>query len=85
MDPELKLAYEQIDNQILRILLYFGGAVISTLVVGLMYLWRQWRADLRERTLMDREGTSAAMAVASALQGLRQEIEELRGEVREKS
>lgn len=78
MDTELKLAYEQIDNQILRILLYFGAAAIATLSSGLVYLWHQWRAEQRERLLMDREATAATTALALALQGMREEIADLR-------
>lgn len=81
MNPDLKLAYEQIDNQILRILLYSAGAAITTLSTALAYLWHQWRAEQRERLVMDREATAATTALALALQGLREEIADLREKV----
>lgn len=77
MNPELKLAYEQIDNQILRILLIFGGIVIATLSGALAYLWQQWRTEQRERLVIDREATQANTALAVALKGLTDKVDEL--------
>lgn len=78
MNPDLKLAYEQIDNQILRILLYSAGVAVTTLSGALAYLWHQWRAEQRERLAMDREATIATTTLAVAMQGFRDELADLR-------
>lgn len=75
MDPKL---YEQIDNQILRLLLYFGGAVIVTLSGALAYLWQQWRAEQRERIELDKANAQAMTAVANQLDNLRDAVDEFR-------
>jgi hypothetical protein len=51
MEPHI---YEQINNQILRLLLYFGGVVIATLSSALAYLWWTWRSESRERIEIDK-------------------------------
>lgn len=81
MNPELKQAFEQIDNQILRILLYSAASAIVTLSGALAYLWHQWRAEQRERLAMDREATIATTTLAVALQRQTDELADLRSEV----
>lgn len=82
MDPEIaNHAYEQIDNQILRLLLYFGGAVILTLSTALAYLWHAWRSDQRERITIDIVSANAMNSVANELENLRDQIAELRHKV----
>ena len=77
MDQEqLKLAYEQIDNQILRLLLYFGGAVILALSSALTYLWHTWRDEQRERTEIDKINAKALDAVTNQLDNLRDLVAE---------
>lgn len=79
MNPEIaNHAYEQIDNYILRILLYFGGAVILVLSSSLAYLWHSWRAEQKERINLDIVNASAMNAVANELENLRDQITELR-------
>lgn len=79
MDPQhYQVAYEQIDNYILRILLYFGGAVILVLSSSLAYLWHSWRAEQKERINLDVLNASAMNAVANELENLRDQIAELR-------
>lgn len=79
MNPEIaNHAYEQIDNQILRLLLYFGGAVILTLSASLAYLWHAWRSDQRERINIDVVSANAMNSVANELENLRDQIAELR-------
>lgn len=73
----MNTAYEQIDNQILRLLLYFGGAVIITLSTALAYLWTSWRAEQRERITIDKENASALNAVANQLNNFRDEMSDL--------
>lgn len=85
MNPEqYRLAYEQIDNQILRILLYFGGAVIAALSVTLTYLWHAWRAEQRERIDLDRVNAAALNSVANELDNLRERVQEMERTVAEK-
>ena len=79
MEPQhYQVAYEQIDNYILRILLYFGGAVILVLSSSLAYLWHSWRAEQQERINLDVVNASAMNAVANELENLRDAITELR-------
>ena len=75
MDPHI---YEQIDNQILRLLLYFGAAVITTLSTALAYLWHQWRAEQRERIELDKANAQAMTAVANQLDQINDVLSELR-------
>ena len=77
MEPNIHL-YEQIDNQILRLLLYFGGVVITTLSGALAYLWNQWRAEQRERIELDKATATAMTAVANQLDNLRDALDEFR-------
>lgn len=71
MDSEqLKIAYEQIDNQILRLLLYFGAAVIVALSSALAYLWQTWRTEQQERIELDKVNAKALDAVANQLDNL---------------
>lgn len=73
----LNTAYEQIDNQILRILLYFGGAVIVALSSALAYLWTSWRAEQRERIELDKLNAAALNAVTIQLNEFREELKEI--------
>lgn len=75
MDPQL---FEHINNQILRLLLYFGGAVIVSLSGALTYLWHQWRAEQRERIEVDKATAQAMTTVANQLDNLRDALDELR-------
>lgn len=76
MNPEqVRTVYEQIDNQILRLLLYFGGSVILALSSALAYLWHNWRAEQRERIELDKLNASALTAVANELDNLRERID----------
>lgn len=85
MNPEIsRIAYEQIDNQILRLLLYFGAAVILTLSSALAYLWHAWRAEQKERITIDTVNASALNSVANELDNCRERIAELERTVREK-
>lgn len=77
----LKIAYEQIDNQILRILLYFGGAVIFTLSGALAYLWNVWRNDQRERIKVDIANAEALVAVTRQLEAVKDELAEVAHEL----
>ncbi len=78
MNPEiLNQSYEQIDNQILRILLYFGGVVIVALSSALAYLWNSWRAEQRERIDLDKLNAAALNAVTIQLNEFREEIQKL--------
>lgn len=74
MDP----LFEHIDNQILRLLLYFGGVVISTLSVAFAYLWREWRSEQRERIALDKVNAAAMTAVANQLDNVREALDDLR-------
>lgn len=79
MEPQhYQIAYEQIDNYILRILLYFGGAVILVLSSSLAYLWHSWRAEQKARINLDVINASAMNSVANELENLRDAITELR-------
>lgn len=85
MEPEhARIAYEQIDNQILRLLLYFGGVVILALSSTLAYLWHAWRAEQRDRIELDRLNASALTSVANELDNLRERIDALERTVAEK-
>lgn len=75
MEPQI---YEQINNQILRLLLYFGGVVITTLSGALAYLWHQWRAEQRERIELDKANAQAMTAVANQLDNVKDALNELR-------
>ena len=75
MEPHI---YEQIDNQILRLLLYFGAAVITTLSSALAYLWWTWRSEQRERIELDKANAAAMTAVANQLDNLRDALDEFR-------
>lgn len=85
MDPEhYRAAYEQIDNQILRILLYFGGACILTLSSALAYLWATWRNDQRARIDVDIVNANALNSVANELDNLRERLAEMDRTIAEK-
>jgi len=73
----IRTTYEQIDNQILRLLLYFGGAVILTLSSALTYLWAAWRAEQRERIALDKANAAALTTVANQLDNFRDALTEL--------
>jgi uncharacterized membrane protein AbrB (regulator of aidB expression) len=75
MEPHI---YEQINNQILRLLLYFGGVVIATLSSALAYLWWTWRSESRERIEIDKATAAAMTAVANQLDNLRDALDEFR-------
>lgn len=75
---QLQHTYEQVDNHILRLLFYFAGAVIATLSAVLSYLWREWRAEQRERIELDKATAKAMMAVADNLDDLRDAVDEFR-------
>ena len=75
MEPHI---YEQIDNQILRLLLYFGAVVITTLSSALAYLWWTWRSEQRERIELDKANAAAMTAVANQLDNLRDALDEFR-------
>lgn len=75
MEPHI---YEQIDNQILRLLLYFGAIVITTLSTALAYLWHNWRSEQRERIELDKATAAAMTAVANQLDNLRDALDEFR-------
>lgn len=78
MNPEiLNQSYEQIDNQILRILLYFGAVVIVALSSALAYLWQSWRAEQAQRIELDKLNASALSAVTITLNEFREEIQRL--------
>ena len=86
MNPEqYRIAYEQIDNQILRSLLYFGGACILTLSSALAYLWHVWRSDQRERIDLDTVNAAAMNAVANELDNVRERLKEVQQLLREKT
>ena len=85
MEPQhYQVAYEQIDNYILRILLYFGGAVILVLSSSLAYLWHAWRAEQQERIDLDRINAAAMNAVANELDNVRERLAELQRLLSEK-
>lgn len=85
MNPELvHNTYEQIDNYILRLLLYFGGAVIVALSSTLAYLWHAWRAEQKERIDLDRVNAAALNAVANELDNLRERLAEIQRGLSEK-
>jgi len=85
MNPELvHNTYEQIDNYILRLLLYFGGAVIVALSSTLAYLWHAWRAEQKERIDLDRVNAAALNAVANELDNVRDQLAEMHRTVAEK-
>jgi len=85
MNPELvHNTYEQIDNYILRLLLYFGGAVIVALSSTLAYLWHAWRAEQKERIDLDRVNAAALNAVANELDNIRDQLAEMHRTVAEK-
>lgn len=75
MEPHI---YEQINNQILRLLLYFGGVVIATLSGALAYLWHAWRSEMRERIEIDKLTAQAMTALANQLDNLRDAMDEFR-------
>lgn len=78
MDPQIaQHTYEQIDNYILRLLLYFGGAVIVALSSALTYLWATWRSDQRERIQLDTVNAAAMNAVANELDNVRERLKEV--------
>jgi hypothetical protein len=70
--------YEHIDNQILRLLLYFGGVVIVALSSALTYLWGQWRSEQKERIAIDKATAQALTAVANEIDGLKEAVNEFR-------
>lgn len=69
--------FEQIDNQILRLLLYFGGAVILSLSSALAYLWNAWRNEQRERIELDKANAAALSMVANKLENFQDALAEL--------
>lgn len=78
MDQEImNHTFEQINNQILRLLLYFGGAVILTLSSALAYLWTSWRAEQRERIELDKANAVALNTVANRLQSFTESLTDL--------
>ena len=78
-------AFEQIDNQILRLLLYFGAAVILTLSSALAYLWYSWRAEQRERIALDKANAVALNTVANKLDTFHEAVVELQRLLKSKS
>lgn len=75
---QIQQTYEQVGNHILRLLLYFGGVVIATLSAALVYLWREWRAEQRERIELDKATAKAMTAVAEKLDDLGDAVDEFR-------
>jgi len=80
-----KAAFEQIDNQILRLLLYFGGVVIVTLSTALVYLWNSWRAEQRDRISIDKENAAALNSVANKLENFEAAVNDLQRLVNQKN
>ncbi len=76
-EETLHQAFEQLDNNILRLLLYFGGAVILTLSGTLAYIWHAWRAEQRERIELDKANAVALNTVANQLDNFRDTLQEL--------
>lgn len=86
METEIiRTTYEQIDNQILRLLLYFGGAVIVALSSSLAYLWHSWRAEQKERIELDKANAHALTTVANKLEQFRDALESLQRRIEDKT
>lgn len=85
MNQELaQYTYEQIDNYILRLLLYFGGAVIVALSSALVYLWHAWRTEQKERIDLDRINAAAMNSVANELDNIRERCASMERTIAEK-
>ena len=75
-------AFEQINNQILRLLLYFGGAVILALSAALSYLWISWRSEQKERIAVDKANAEALTSVAFKLEKFEDTLQRLTDKIK---
>lgn len=70
--------YELINNPILRLLVYFLSAAVVGLSGTCVYLYRDRVSLGKEMILMNQEITRAHTQLAAALEGMREEMQELR-------
>lgn len=73
--------YELITNPILRLLVYFLSAAVASLAATCIYLYRDRVALGREMVEMNQEVTRSHTQVASALEVLRDDMQQLRGTI----
>lgn len=80
MNPELiNHSYEQIDNTILRLLIYFLAAAVVTLCGVIGYLYREWRRDVNERLDLNKEAIKGYTDVSDALEAIAARIANIEG------
>lgn len=64
----LNLSLEQITNPILRLMIYILITAVVALAGALVYMYRQWRNDVRERIAYNQEAVKALSDVTNAIE-----------------
>lgn len=85
MNETIKITYEAIDNPVLRLLIIFGVAVVSSLAGAVIYLYRERQALQREMIDMNRESIRVYESVENAIENVTRELAELRDTVSRKT
>lgn len=79
MDNEtIQVTYEAIHNPVLRLLIWFGVAVATSLAAAVVYLYRERQALQREMLEMNKEAIRVYEGVENALESITKEITYLR-------
>lgn len=64
----VNIAYEAIDNPVLRLLIIFGVAVVSALAAAVVYLYRERQSLQREMIDMNRESIRVFESIENAME-----------------
>lgn len=78
----LQISYEAIQNPVLRLLIMFLAGAVTTLAGVIVYLYRERQALQREMIDLNRETIRVYGNVDDAIEAMRREINELRGDLK---
>lgn len=73
----IQVTYEAIENPVLRLLIFFGVAVITSLAGAVVYLYRERQSLQRELLDMNRESIRVYEGVENAIENNTNEIARL--------
>lgn len=73
----IQVTYEAIDNPVLRLLIIFGVAVITSLTGAVVYLYRERQSLQRELLDMNKESIRVYEGVENAIENNTREIARL--------
>jgi hypothetical protein len=77
----LNTSVEAITNPILQILIICLSIAVSGLTAAVVFMYRQWREDMKDRLEFNTEAIKALSDVANSLEGLNNQIVDFRNQV----